>query len=365
MRTLLKFLVLFTIIAATASAPVAAPAGAPTLVGPALSSIGPLAFGPEGVLYAADRQAATIFALELGALASGAAPGTADVAGINQKIAGLLGTAPTEVAITDVAVHPASRNTFVAVMRGLGAAAQPALLRVDGAGRLDVLSLDTVKYTSVSLPNPAAVSTTGRGGRMQSVTDLAFSNGRLFVAGLSNEEFASKLWSVAYPFSSADRGTSVEIFHGNHGRLETRSPVMAFLPLSIDNQPHLVAGYTCTPLVKFPVTALQPGQKIVGRTIAELGAGNQPLDMIAYQKDGRQFLLMSNSTRGVMKIPTAGFAAATPIEAPVPTGTAGVPFETVSSLTGVEQLDALDSGRAVVVARTQDGTRNLAAIALP
>jgi hypothetical protein len=250
-------------------------------------------------------------------------------------------------------------------MRGLGAAAQPALLRVDGAGRLDVLSLDTVKYTSVSLPNPAAVSTTGRGGRMQSVTDLAFSNGRLFVAGLSNEEFASKLWSVAYPFSSSDRGTSVEIFHGNHGRLETRSPVMAFLPLSIDNQPHLVAGYTCTPLVKFPVTALQPGQKIVGRTIAELGAGNQPLDMIAYQKDGRQFLLMSNSTRGVMKIPTAGFAAAAPIEAPVPTGTAGVPFETVSSLTGVEQLDALDSGRAVIVARTQEGTRNLAAIALP
>ena len=32
----------------------------PTLVGPALSSIGPLAFGPEGVLYAADRQAARV-----------------------------------------------------------------------------------------------------------------------------------------------------------------------------------------------------------------------------------------------------------------------------------------------------------------
>ncbi len=364
MRISLKLLVLFTIVTATASAPVAAPAGAPALVGPALSSIGPLAFGPGGVLYAADRQSATIFALDLGSLASGSAPGTVDVPGINQKIAGLLGTAPTEVTITDVAVHPTSRNTFVAVMRGLGTAALPALLRVDGAGRLDVLSLDAVKYTSVALPNPAAV-TTGRGGRMQSVTDLAFSNGRLFVAGLSNEEFASKLWSVAYPFSSADRGTSVEIFHGNHGRLETRSPVMAFLPLSIDNQPHLVAGYTCTPLVKFPVTALQPGQKVVGRTIAELGAGNQPLDMIAYQKDGRQFLLMSNSTRGVMKIPTAGFATAAPIEAPVPKGTAGVPFETISTLTGVEQLDALDAGRAVVVARTGDGTRNLTAIALP
>jgi hypothetical protein len=93
------------------------------------------------------------------------------------------------------------------------------------------------------------------------------------VAGLSNEEFASKLWSVAYPFASADRGTSVEIFHGNHGALETRSPVMAFLPFNIGNQPHLIASYTCTPLVKFPVSSLKPGDKIMGTTIAEFGAG--------------------------------------------------------------------------------------------
>jgi hypothetical protein len=365
MRTSLKLVALVTIVAATASAPVAAPAVAPTLVGPSFTSIGPLAFGPGAVLYAADRQAATIFALDLGALGTGATPGTADVSGLNQKIAAMLGTAATEVTITDLAVHPTSRNSFIATMRGMGASAQPALLRVDGAGKIDVLSLDAVKFTSVALPNPAAVVTTGRGGRTQSVTDLAFANGRLFVAGLSNEEFASKLWSVAYPFTSADRGTSVEIFHGNHGRLETRSPVMAFLPLSIDNQPHLIGGYTCTPLVKFQVSSLKPGEKIVGTTIAELGSGNQPLDMIAYQKDGRQFLLMSNSSRGVMKIPTATFAAATAITAPVPQGTAGVPFETIASMTGIEQLDSLDTGRALVIARTQDGTRNLTAVTLP
>jgi hypothetical protein len=74
---------------------------------------------------------------------------------------------------------------------------------------------------------------------------------------------------------------------------------------------------------------------------------------------------MSNSARGVMKIPTAGFAAATPITAPVPQGTAGVQFETIASLTGIVQLDALDAARAVVIARIQDGTLNLAAVALP
>ena len=364
MRTRLKLAALLAIVVAMASAPVAAPAVAPVLVGPSFASIGPLAFGPGGVLYAADRQAATIFALDLGMLSAGPTPGTVAVRAVNEKIAALLGTAPAEITITDLAVHPTSHNSFLAIMRGQGAGAQAGLLRIDGAGKIDLLSLDAVRFTSVALPNPAAV-TSARGGRTQSVTDLAFSNGRLFVAGLSNEEFASKLWSVAYPFTSADRGTSVEIFHGNHGQLETRSPVMAFLPLSIDSQPHLIGGYTCTPLVKFPVAALKPGEKVVGTTIAELGAGNQPLDMIAYQKDGRQFLLMSNSARGVMKIPTAGFAAASAITAPVPNGTAGVAFETIASMTGIEQLDTLDAARAVVIARTQAGVRNLAAVALP
>ena len=53
---------------------------------------------------------------------------------------------------------------------------------------------------------------------------MAFVDGQLFVAGLSNEEFASKLRSVAYPFARSPPGTSVEIYHGNHGQLETRSP---------------------------------------------------------------------------------------------------------------------------------------------
>jgi hypothetical protein len=33
---------------------------------PALMSVGPLAFGPEGILFVADNAAATIFAIDLG-----------------------------------------------------------------------------------------------------------------------------------------------------------------------------------------------------------------------------------------------------------------------------------------------------------
>src|SRR5262245_51306715 len=137
MKTGLKLGLLLSLVIATASAPVAARLATPA-AGPSLTSIGPLAFGPNGVLFAADRQAATIFALDLGAQASGAAAGTADVPGLTGKIAALLGTAADDIAITDLAVHPTSHNSFLAVMRGRGAAAQAALLRVDGAGKIDV-----------------------------------------------------------------------------------------------------------------------------------------------------------------------------------------------------------------------------------
>jgi hypothetical protein len=130
-------------------------------------------------------------------------------------------------------------------------------------------------------------------------------DGKLWVAGLSNEEFASKLRAIASPFNAVDAGTSVEIYHGNHRAVETRSPVYTFVPYTLGGQQNLIAGYLCTPLVKFPVSGLKPGEKVRGTTVAEFGAGNRPLDMIVYRKDGQDFLLMSNNSRGVMKIDRA------------------------------------------------------------
>ena len=331
----------------------------------ALQSIGPLAFGPDGVLFAADRQAATIFAIELGTKATGGAPGAKDVAGIDTHIASMLGTDAKEVQITDLAVHPRTRNAFISVMRGTGADAKPALLRVDGAGKIEVVALDGLKMTKATLPNAPAAAAGQRNPRMESITDMAFIDGKLVVSGLSNEEFASKLRTVPYPFASVDAGTSVEIYHGNHGQFETRSPVISFVPYRLNNTDHLIAGYTCTPLVKFPVSSLAPGAKVMGTTIAELGNRNRPTDMVVYKKDGKDYLLIANTSRGVMKVATDGFATAPGITARVATETGGVGFEPVASLKGVEQLDLLDAQRAIVLARAEGGALSLQAVPLP
>ena len=361
MRTTLKLAAILSLVGLTASAPVAAPLANPVLVGPSFQSMSRLAFGPDGVLYVADTNAASIVAIDLGTQAGAA--GTKDSPGIDAKIAALLGTDAKEIAVTDLAVHPKTRHSYISVMRGTGADAKPALLRVDGAGALSLVAMDALKFTMVSLPNPVPNAATGRNNRSQAITDMAFLDGRLYVAGLSNEEFSSKFWSLPYPFASADNGTSVEIFHGAHGRLETQSPVHSFVPTRVNGQPTLIAGYLCTPLVRFPVGDLKPGAKVLGTTIAELGNGNRPIDMILYKKDGKEFLLMSNTNRGVMKIATDNFGTQTGITTRI-ADKAGIGYETIASMTGIEQLDLLDATHSIVLARTPAGL-TLQAVVLP
>jgi hypothetical protein len=329
-----------------------------------VQSIGPLAFAPDGTLFLADTRAAAIHAIDLGPQARTGPAGAKDVAAIDGRIAAMLGTDTASIQVTDLAVHPATRNAYLAVMRGSGPEARPALLRVDGAGELSVIALDGLARTSAALPNAPADAEGRRNPRLESITDMAFVDGQLIVSGLSNEEFSSKLRTIPYPFARVEAGTSVEIYHGNHGQLETRSPVISFVPYTLDGTAHVIAGYTCTPLVKFPMASLTAGEKITGTTIAELGNRNRPTDMVVYKKDGRDYLLIANTSRGVMKVPTAPFASAAAITAPVKSETGGVGFEPVTSLTGIEQLDLLDAQRALVLARSGEALA-LQAVPLP
>ena len=328
-----------------------------------LKSAGILAFGPDGVLFVGDSIGGAIFAIDTQDRTASQATGV-EVKGLADKIAGMLGTTADQIQINDVAVNPISRKTYVSVSRGLGPAATAVIIRIDPTGKLEALSLDNVKYSSVALPNPINANATGRGNpRMQAITDLAFVDNRVFVAGLSNEEFSSALRAIPFPFNQADKGANVEIWHGSHNQFETNSPIRTFLPYKVNNEETILASYTCTPLVKIPVASLKGGAKVKGTTIAEFGAGNTPLDMIAYSKGGKNYILMSNTSRGVMKFSADGLETYKPITQSV-ADKAGVPYETVASLTGVVQMDQFDAQRAVILEKTASGL-DLRTIALP
>jgi hypothetical protein len=324
-----------------------------------LQSAGVLAFGPDGILFVGDSQGARVFALDTGDRDAGS--GKVDIAGVNEKVAAMLGTAADQVLINDMAVNPISKKVYLSVSRGRGPDAAAVIVHVDSAGKITELSLDSIKHDSAEIGNAVSADAKDRRGnslRMQAITDLHYVDGQVFIAGLSNEEFSSNLRSVAFP-------SSVEIFHGAHGRWETNSPVRTFVPYEVQAETNLLAAYTCTPLVRFPVSKLKPGTKVVGTTIAELGNRNRPLDMIIYKQGGADQLLMTNSSRGVMKMSMNGIEGYDAITEPVEAEKKGLPYETIEQLKGIEQLDRLDDGNAVVLARAESGSLDLKTIPLP
>ena len=325
-----------------------------------IKSAGVLAFGPEGILFVGDPVGAAIFAFDTqDRTASQGAP--VDVKGINEKIAAMLGTTADQILINDLAVNPISKKMYLSVSRGKGPTAAPVVLRVDSKGAIDQLSMQNVKHAKVALPDAPASQPGARDPRMQAITDLAYLDGKVLVAGLSNAEFSSNLKSIPLRFQQSTKGASVETWHGSHARFETQSPVRTFVPFKIKNEQNILAAYTCTPLVKIPTSQLQPGNKIKGTTIAELGSGNQPLDMIAYTKAGHAFILMNNSNRGVMRLNADNLDTYKPIT--TPSDVAGVPYETIKTLTGIQQLDKVDENLAVVLMGT--AAMDLKTIALP
>jgi len=326
-----------------------------------LGSAGPLAFGPAGILFVGDSATATLVAIDTGDRAANKGAGNIDLKGLNQKMAAALGTSPDQINVQDLAVNPISRNVYFSVARG----ATPVILKLDTAGKLTELSLDNIAHARVALPDAPADVKDSRGNskRMETITDLGYADGRVFIAGLSNEEFSSSLRSIPYPFKAANKGASIEIFHGAHGRFETNAPVRTFTTYTVANKPHLLAAYTCTPLVTIPLSELTPGNKVKGKTIAELGNRNRPLDMIVYKgKDGKDYILMANSSRGVMKLPAANLEKYEPITAQ--TEKKGVPYETLGELKGVTQLDRYDDKSALML-MVDGGSMDLRTVALP
>jgi len=324
---------------------------------PELKSMGALAFGPEGILFIGDQRGAAIYAIATGDTKPTDVKEGLKITNLNEKLASLLGIEAKQIKINDLAVNPLSTNAYLSVARGTAPDSPSLLIKIDRMGKISEFPLKGVKFAQVTLPNAVEKN------RQEAITNMAYVNGKLFVAGLSNEEFASNLKVIPFPFKDVDKGSGVEIFHGAHGKIETRSPVRTFVPYDINGEAYILAAYTCTPLVKIPVKELKAGEKVKGVTVAELGNGNKPLDMIVYKKDGKDYILMTNTKHGVLKIPTEGIDKIAGITARV-TGTAGLKAETIKDLKGVEQMAQLDSTRALLLVRSA-GDVNLETIDLP
>src|SRR6185312_4589687 len=163
---------------------------------------------------------------------------------------------------------------------------------------------------------------------------------------------------IRYPFDAKQSITSIEIFHTGHNLIETRAPIRAMSFEDLGGKPYLVAAYTCTPLVIIPLDDLKDGAHVRGKTVAELGYGNTPADMISYTKTvqgkTRRFLMLVNYERTSDVIPVSELEAARArpgLEKQVPYGQITGVDVTEAPLAGVLRLDNLDDNSFVAVRR--------------
>lgn len=327
---------------------------------PSIQSMNALSFGPEGILFIGDSKSASVFAIETGDEKLTEKAEAIDMPNIDIKLAEAFGTTAENITIQDMAVNPLSKKVYLSVHHSNGT---PALVKLNN-GQIELVDLSEIMYSEVEIGDAVASDAKdqrGRSLRQWAISDLGYSDGKVLVSGLSNQEFSSTFRSISFPFTASQDYASLEIYHAAHGRYETYAPIKTFTSATINGQANLIASYTCTPLVLFPLNKLSSGEHVKGRTVAELGNGNTPLDMITMEKDGQNYLLMANSNRAVMKINFKDISAyQESLTEPVKerSATRGVNFIALP-MVNVLQMDKLDDTQFIVIQRKSNGDLNL------
>lgn len=327
------------------------------LVGPEIKSISSLTFGPDGILFVGDSKSATVFAVNTKDAKQQTKPTAIEIKNIDQKIAAALGTEVANITITDMAVNPLSKKLYLAIQNSDGT---PVLLTISG-DKIAPVVLKDLSYTSVVLNNSPAVDAKDqrdRPLRMSTISDMGYADGKVMVSGLSNHEFSSSFKSIPYPFTSKQDESTLEIYHASHGKYETSAPIRTFTTAEINGKKYLVASYTCTPLVLFPLDELKPGTHVKGRTVAEMGSGNSPIDMITLSNGNDSYLVMANTKHPVAKVPYKNIASFEGTLTEPVKGTGGVNF-TALPMTNVVQLDKLDNKMVLVLQKKTNGDLDL------
>lgn len=342
---------------------------------PPIGAMSALTFTPDGTLLVGDARSGAVFAVELGPRERRAEAEAVEVPDLETKLAALVGTRPEDVVVHDLAVDPLTFDVYLAISRNrgkwvlewnvpndLGDATE--LVRIRQGGGLEGVDLSGRRWSRTLLPRPIEPGSEyewkkGFDKRTEAITDLAWDDGAIWVAGLSNEEFSSAIWRVPYPFTEGGTTiTTVENYHVAHQAWETEAPVRSLVPVMLGGRKHLVAAYLCTPLVVFETEALRDGAHVRGRTVAEFGSGNYPLDLVVVPSQAGPRVFLANSNLPLLVFTLAQieeFEGA--LTEPVQGYTAGIAPEYRSS-SGLQQLDVL-GGHLLALKRTSRGSLDL------
>lgn len=266
-----------------------------------------LEFSENGVLFIGDSKNSAIHAFDLSSVNPVPSVDDIQLEGMEDKIGQFLNLdkADHHFLVKDMVVHPISQEVYMALSFIQGVAYQHSVVVVSPQGEISLVDL-TQEHEVFQLADAYDKDFDlyqGQSIQQYNITDLDFHQGKLYISGLSNASFASTLRMVDYPFDKSSYSVStVEIYHAIHAQIETRAPIRTMDIITLDGEDYILAAYTCTPLVVIPLKELSPGAHLVGKTIAELGYGNTPVDLISLRSEStdENAILLTNKNRNAM-----------------------------------------------------------------
>ena len=239
----------------------------------AIESMSVLTFGPEGLLFVGDSKGGKVYALDMNDREANESTERFVLEDVETKLGSALGVGPKEVIIHDMAVNPISQNIYLSVSRSdamqLGYWRGPndiayatILMKIGPDGSMSEVSMDNISHSWRDVPKviePGKESWRKSDYRTDAITDIAYDDGKLYVAGLSNEEFASALRVLDFPFGDKSMYSTIEVYHVAHKKWETEAPIRTLVPYTLNGEKYILAGYTCTPFVSIPVGDIKTG----------------------------------------------------------------------------------------------------------
>jgi hypothetical protein len=337
---------------------------------PKITSIEAIAFGPKGLLLIGGG--ARVVAVETGDTTPTKWSKT-EIANVDQLLAGKLGLSAKDIEVRKLAVNPASRKAYVA-LQSLKTKGN-VILTIDGDGSVAELGLEDVKYTSYTLAAPKVTIT--------KVTDIAWAGGKIVVATQATDKFtASRVFTIN---PSAKDGAATQIstktYHVGHGKWETHAPLRVLMPYEENGKTSVVGSFTCTPVVRYNIDDAKDDDQVTGNSVVELGTGNTPRAMFAYERGGKKYLLVSvgrNNKQPAFGFPSAYWVArvdadllkeTTNINEKAPwriggKNLVGDRVEVAKDYFGTLQVDKLDDTRALAIIESK-GALSLRALPLP
>jgi len=331
-----------------------------------LTSATILEFANAQTLFVADPNASRIVAFSLPDMeAAQEKPVGYNLTDFASRVAAVVNAPQSAILYNDLAVHPITRSAYISLTIERSDGPTAKIVTANPAGEITVLDTTALESAAIELSDlPSDNVTFWRNIPVSTIaiTDMDYADGKLYVSGTSTGEFSSTLRVIPYPFDSDGTTSSIEIYHAAHNQNETRAPIRAMSVVELGGTPTVVAAYTCTPLVTIPVAALANGAHIVGKTVAELGYGNLPLEVLSFtaynrKRQPEEFVLVVNRDMDADLISVADLTAAAEVEGlskPVPYLGASAGVRTIPvPLSGVMQAADQDAQHLLALRRDQ------------